>query len=270
MSTKSPIFATQGAKTMFAALYGEFDPRPGFPDRLSEDAYSLFFARSAALGWLSDARGGSSAGSWGMNEAEVFVGSGPPPQRVAFFQVVLIEPAPERLLPVQPFLACAAEVVARLGHLRLAAVQLLLPARDPPQDGMRGSMTGARVSEPLITALNWFGNSDSPVPVRVTLDGGPDPSIRRAALGLVQWVNQIRQRVFVIDSLSLEEGHLELRPPPLDGPEGGFAHQLITLSGTLAEWSLDCLGWVAAFLADGSARNGVRGPLILNADRRGG
>lgn len=51
MSTESATFATGVARTMLAALYGELVPHrhsrlPGEP---SEDAYSLFHARSAAM-----------------------------------------------------------------------------------------------------------------------------------------------------------------------------------------------------------------------------
>ena len=40
---------------------------------------------------------------------------------------MLTEPDLGKLLPVQPFLACAHDVMARLGKLRLEAVQVLLP-----------------------------------------------------------------------------------------------------------------------------------------------
>jgi hypothetical protein len=41
----------------------------------------------------------------------------------------------------------------------------------------------------------------------------------------------------------------------------------LPLGGTLAEGSLDALGWLAAFLADVSSRNGVSTPVMLTADR---
>ena len=42
---------------MYAAFYGELMPhqRPDVPDAASQDAYSLFYARSAAMGWLTSA-----------------------------------------------------------------------------------------------------------------------------------------------------------------------------------------------------------------------
>jgi len=55
LSIESAAFAIGVAKTMFAALYGELvlHPRPDPLAELSEDAYSLFYARSAAMGWLA-------------------------------------------------------------------------------------------------------------------------------------------------------------------------------------------------------------------------
>ncbi|HEY5987952.1 MAG TPA: hypothetical protein VIV12_16500 [Streptosporangiaceae bacterium] len=95
MSTESVTFATGVSRTMLAALYGKMvlHPRPDPLGVLSEDAYSLFHARSSAMGWLTPAVEGASGGSWGMNDAEAGHGSGPQPQRVAWFQVVLTGPA---------------------------------------------------------------------------------------------------------------------------------------------------------------------------------
>jgi hypothetical protein len=57
---------------MFAALFGELvpHPRPVTPDDVRQDAYSLFYARSSAMGWLTPAVQGAAGGLWGMNDAE--------------------------------------------------------------------------------------------------------------------------------------------------------------------------------------------------------
>lgn len=96
LSIESVTFATGGTRTTFAALFGELvlHPRPAPLSDLSEDAYMLFYGRSAALGWLTPAVEGASGGIRGLNDAEVGPGPGPQPQRVAWFQVVLTEPAP--------------------------------------------------------------------------------------------------------------------------------------------------------------------------------
>ena len=51
-----------------------------------------------------------------------------------------------KLLPVQPFLACAGDVMARLGTLRLEAVQVLLPERDADEDAQLRLAIGHAVS----------------------------------------------------------------------------------------------------------------------------
>jgi hypothetical protein len=257
----------RAARTLYAALYGEFAPHPR--PAPSQDAYSLFYARSAAMGWLTPAREGALGGLWGMNDAEA--GPGPQPSPAAFFQVTLTEPAEGRLLPVHPFLACAGDVVARLGTLRLDAVKVLLPEHDADADARFASPSGMLVSRALQDALNWFGDCGpwQRVPVRVTLDGLADPSIRVAAPALCQWVREVNQEVFDCESWSGDD-HLVLPPATTfeGGPDGD--HHRVTFRGTLAEWSLDALGWLTAFLADVSARHGVRAPLMLTADRAAG
>ncbi len=262
----------EAARTMYAALYGELalHPRPGIEDERSQDAYSLFYARSAAMGWLTPAIENAEGGLWGMNDAEAGPSAGPQPSRVAFFQVVLTGPAQGKLLPVQPFLACAGDVVARLGTPRLAAVQVLLPEHDADADAQFASPSGIRTSGALLNAINWFADCDprQRVRVRVTLDGLADPAIRAAAPRIVEWVRGINQDVFACDSLSLaDDDHLVLLPTTtfLGGPDSD--HHRVTFRGTLAEWSLDALGWLAAFLADVSSQQGVTTPLMLAADR---
>ncbi|MFI7124722.1 hypothetical protein ACIBQ1_03460 [Nonomuraea sp. NPDC050153] len=85
--------------------------------------------------------------------------------RVAWFQVSA-DPVPGRPLPVQPFLTCAGDVVARIGTLRLQALQILLPGRT-----IAPSL--------LLQDAEWFADSDpeARTRVRVTVDGGHDPAI---------------------------------------------------------------------------------------------
>ena len=69
--------ARRAAGTMFAALYGELVPHTWRDPESEHDAYSLFYHRSIAMGWLDDrAAGGGSEdrmlrapGLWGMNDA---------------------------------------------------------------------------------------------------------------------------------------------------------------------------------------------------------
>jgi hypothetical protein len=266
------MFGTQITRTMYASLYGELVPhqRVDAAREVAQDAYSLFYARSAAMGWLTPAVGNGLGGLWGMNDAEASPGSGPQPSRVAFFQVVLTGPSQEKLLPVQQFLACAGDVVARLGALRLDAVQVLLPERDAADDGRTASPSGLKAAAPLMDALNWFADCDPRLRTRarVTLDSGPDPSIQAAAPGIVQSVQETDQDVFTCDSFSLlDDDHLVLPPATVDERWSGTEHYRVTLVGTLSEWSLDALGWLAAFIADTSSRHGISMPLMFTVGR---
>jgi len=104
--------------------------------------------------------------------------------------------------------------------------------------------------------------------VRVTLDGGSDPSILAAAPGIVQSVQEINQDVFICDSFSLaDDDHVVLLPTTFDEMRPGSDHHRVTLVGTLAEWSLDALGWLASFLADLSSRHDVNTRMMFTVDR---
>jgi len=256
---------------MHAALYGElagYTASDG-QGRRTQDAYSLFYARSAAMGWLTPAVAGAEGGLWGMNEGEATPGTGSPVSGVAFFQVSLTGPTRDAVLPVQPFLACVSDVVARLGQLRLDAVQVLLPQREAGAPGTLAAPSGKRIAGALLDSRNWFADRDPKLraQLRVTLDGGPDPSVREAASAIMQYVMEVSQNVFVFDSFSLAaDDHLVLWPAPLDRPTTEFMHHRVTFKGRLVEWSLDALGWLAAFIADVASRNGITAPLMLTAD----
>jgi hypothetical protein len=52
--------------------------------------------------------------------------------------------------------------------------------------------------------------------------------------------------------------HVHMPRPPED---------LVMLRGTLAEWSLDALGWLTTYLSEACVRNGVGEPILITADR---
>ncbi|MEU8205791.1 hypothetical protein [Streptosporangium sp. NPDC049046] len=258
------------AGTMLVSLHGELVPHPWrYPLVASSDAYSLFAARASAMGWLTEAAQNASGGLWGMNDA----GQDPLPEssrpaRVAWFQVSLTTPVPAgRPLPVQAFLSCADDVVARIGALRLEALQVLLPVQslEAPTDT---SSQGSAVMT-LLQDAGWFADGDPHLRtrVRVTLDGGQDPSIRSAAPEMLRWMRELDQDVFLCDSLTVTDDDVILEPTVIDELWLGPARHRVALRGTLAEWSLDALGWLAAFLADASARHGVGTPLMFTAAR---
>jgi hypothetical protein len=251
---------------MLAAVYGQFEPRSssGSLSEQGQDPYGLFQARSMLLGWLQDASVGAAPdGLWGMNEAEVNLD----PQwsePTAWFQVVLTDPRTEKLLPTQQFLACVDDVISRLGNFRLESLELLLPRRRNVDTGKLASQSGERISSPLLAARNWFADRD-PVPkisIRLTLDGGPDPLILDVAQEVVEWINAVQELFLANSTLFDEDDHLILWPAPLDKRDD-FAHHRFTIHGTIPEWSLDMLAWLADLLADGVSRRGIDGTLIV-------
>lgn len=254
--------------TMFVALHGELLVHP-WRDSLvaATDAYSLFVARSSALGWLAEAVEHTSGGVWGMNDAGQDPAAGSQASGRVWFQVSLIEPIPAgRPLPVQAFLACAGDVVARMGTLHLQAIQILLPVQS-----LAVSADTSQVSQmmALIQDIGWFADCDPHLrtPVRATLDGGQNPSIRSAAAEMLQWMQTIKQDVFSCDSFSLIDDPVILKPAVIDELWLGPAEHRAAFHGTLVEWSLDALGWLAAFLASASSRHGVNTPLMLTVSR---
>jgi hypothetical protein len=254
------------AGTLYAALYGELSPHPWRGATPDSDAYRLFVARSAAMGWLAEPREGA-AGVWGMNDAGHVAASEPPPARpvrVAWFQASLAGGLPrDRPLPVQPFLRCAGDVVARLGTVRLHRVQVLLPVQCLPSATSPGGAVTA-----LLQDAGWFGDADPRrrTVVRVTLHGGEGAPVSSAAPELTDWLRRFHQDVFGHPEVA-PEGDDEPPPDVTDALWGGPVRHQLKLTGTLVEWSLDAVGWLAAFVAEAAARHGVAAPLFLTVDR---
>jgi len=129
--------------------------------------------------------------------------------------------------------------------------------------GERGAQRsrGAAERDALGFSGDWFALRDTDlwVPVRITLDS---PEERIATVAPVAMHRQaLYEDVFRFDSLS--EDHLVLQPVPFEHP--GDAHHRVTFTGKLAEWSLDALAFLAAFLDDLAATEGIAAPLTLNA-----
>ncbi|WP_222864367.1 hypothetical protein [Micromonospora sp. WP24] len=261
--------------TLFAALHGELTPHPW--RHTDRDAYSFFSDRSLAMGWLDDIGGvirqtaggveetrTGAAGLWGMNDAgQQHPLAVPESSLVAWFQVGVEAVAADRPLPVQPFLRCAGDATARLGALRLDAVQVLLPVQ-----GLDIAARPAYAGVPSLRAAGWFVDADprSRRRVRVTLDSGQDPSAPAVAAAMRESMRRLAQDVFACESHSLTDHDPLATHPPLDDRSwlGPPLHR-VTFRGTLAEWSLDSLGWLGGFLADLAAAQGVRTPLLLTA-----
>ncbi len=265
--------------TMFAALYGELARHPWRDPDTAQDAYLLFHRRALAMGWLDDRAiavqkraGGVEeteigvAGLWGMNDAGTeHPLAAPTASMVAWFQVGVEQMAADRSLPVQPFLRCAGDAAARIGVLRLRGVHVLLPVQ-----GVDISSRPQEALMPSLVTAGWFADYDpqSRTPVRVTLDSGQAPSISSAAPLLAKQISALDQDVFRCESHSVaDHDALSERPPFDDRLWNGPPLHRATFDGTLAEWSLDAIGWLGGFLADLSARQGVTTPVLLTVSR---
>lgn len=249
---------------MFAGLHGELTPHPWRAAAAESDAYSLFHSKSVAMGWIARPVQGVIGGFWGMNDAGQ---QGPDPDAqhpyALWFQVVLPRLlSPTQPLPLQPFLSCVGDVVARMGSLQLDAIQVLLPLQSFAGSA-DASLHNAGLFAPISSA-GWFFdcNPAAATRVQVILDGGPNPAIRSVAADLFQRLQRIKQTVFVCDAFSDTDATNILKPNFLDDAFRPSQHP-VTFYGTLVEWSLDALGWLATFMAGVSFEFGVITPMLL-------
>ncbi|MGB8699657.1 MAG: hypothetical protein WCD18_09600 [Thermosynechococcaceae cyanobacterium] len=255
---------------MYVAMHGEMILHPWRDLAADSDAYSLFVARSSAMGWLTESVENASGGFWGMNDAGQDTGTASMISCEAWFQVSLTKPiSAGQPLPMQPFLSCAGHVVARLGTMRLQAAQVLVPLQDlsgPANDSSR-IMDGVGM---LMGDAGWFVDADPQLKsyIRVTLDGGQNPSIRLAAPDVLQWLRRFKQDVFSCDLSTLPDDDRVVLPGITDELWAGPSQHRITFEGILIEWSMDALGWLSAFLAEGFAHFGVSTPLMLSVARK--
>lgn len=269
---------------LFVAVYGKLIEDPWRDGVVVREPWSLFHDRSLAMGWLTDvgkrgnvtidevtgrvavrdSRDVGSVGLWEVHDA----GRGPEasaaslPACALWVQVGIGPAPPGRPLPVQALLNCVDQVAAQIGRLKVDAVQILLPVQQ------LGSAMPENTSLPSLATSAWFAASDPGrrAPVELTLDGGPDASIQSAARQMLTWMQQAEQDVLACDAISLtEHAQLALGPVFFDGLWGDPAHHRATFRGTLASSSLDAVGWLAAFVADLSARHAPTTPLLLTA-----
>ncbi|GAA3183268.1 MULTISPECIES: hypothetical protein [Streptomyces] len=264
------------AGTLFAALYGELTPHSWHDPASEHDAYQLFHQRSLAMGWLDDRAGAAAEtdparraavapGLWAMNDAGwSHPLAAPEPQLIAWFQVEAGAVAGDRPLPVQPFLRCAEDTAARIGTVRLSAVQLLLPVH-----GLDPSARPASARVPSLQTADWFGEYDprARTPVTVRIDSGRSPSLSAVAPQLAQRLGRLDQGVFACGAHDLAAPGGVPAPPFDDSFWNGPPGHGTTLTGVLAEWSCEAVGWLAEVVADSAAGLGVREPLLVTVLR---
>lgn len=259
---------------MFAAVYGELTTHKWRDTHARSDAYSLFLQRSLAMGWhdgaeLVDTGDGSqcqdigAGGLWAMNDAGWRHPLVPDEAGlVSWFQVEVKRIRCDQPLPVLPFLHCVEDTLDRVGRLRLAAVQLLLPVQ-----GIDPSSRPSHAPIPAMRSLSWFQESDPQARVRVevSVNSGRNPVMSDVAQQLVEHLGRLDQTAFGCTSHTGDSPGTALRPPFPDSFWNGPPLHGVTLVGELAEWSLDAIGWLGEVVADSSALLGVHSPLLLTA-----
>lgn len=264
--TEPSTWGSQLASTMWVGLYGTFASHPSAA-RDEADAYRLFYARSSAMGWLVDAMDRGSDGLWGMNDAEIAISATTSPPLALWFQVVLTKMVPAGgVLPVQPFLVCAADVVARLGVLDLQAVQLLVPTHAFAE--VAGDSVAARADLELAEAAGWYTATPagSRTAIELTLAGVEIANIVDVVPEALARTSSPWQDVLDLRALSSPSMHELAIPVGIAAQMGSGPLSVVgPFSGTIAEWSLDAIGWAAALLAESLRRAGTRTPVLLTA-----
>jgi hypothetical protein len=220
------------------------------------------------MGWLTKAEQGAIGGFWGMNDAGQ---RGPDPNAqhpyALWFQVVLPRMiSPTQPLPLQPLLSCVGDVISRMGNLQLDAIQILMPLQSFADLAVAPSRNDILFAP--ISSTGWFFdcNPSAATRVQVVLDGGQNPDIRSVAAKLFQWLQEIKQTVFVCEEFSEIDAMNVLKPHFLDDAFRPSQHP-VAFYGTLVEWSLDALGWLATLLAGVSYEFGVASPTVLTVSR---
>lgn len=270
--------APRTAGTLFAALYGELVPHAWRGPEPEHDAYSLFYQRSLAMGWLDDTATGAvradgtenqtlgAPGLWAMNDAgwdHPLAAAGT--DLISWFQVEASSVAADRPLPVQPFLRCAQDATARAGTPHLRAIQVLLPVH-----GIDASSRPPYATVPSLRALGWFAERDprSRTSVQISINSGQDPAIPALAAQLTEHLTHLDQDVFACNSHDIDGQENAGLPPPFhDSFWNGPPRHGVVLHGDLTEWSCDVVGWLAEVIADCAAQLGVHRPLLLTATR---
>jgi hypothetical protein len=150
-----------------------------------------------------------------------------------------------------------------MGSFQLDALQVLLPLQSFDRLADESSRNDTLFAP--ISSIGWFfdRNPSAAARVQVVLDGGQSLAIRSVAAELFERLQQVKQTVFVCDAFSLTDDTNLEKPIYIDNLWVGPPQHPVTFYGTLVEWSLDALGWLATFLAGASFNFGITTPLLL-------
>jgi len=241
----------------WVALYGGLTGSAGRSIRLNsdDDAYRLFVARSAAMGWLH----GDLPGLWGTHDA--YLDTDLNDGRFAWFHVGFPQMGADRPLPLLPLMSCVGSVVSRFGRPDLTGIQVELPAQISVDAG-----ASHRVRHiDLASAVGWFWVAPDVemVPITVTLSAdGLDRDTE--ALAIEAWIGELAQRVFRV--LAVRDEAVQLYA---DGdPQGGAPlRPFVTFDAALSEWSFEALGLTLSLLSEACRHSAIDSSVVASVKR---
>jgi hypothetical protein len=261
---------------LFAALYGDLTHRWPRDSEDTEDAYGLFYYRSESMGWLDERDSRSPAqsglvqapGLWELQEADWEAERAPRDSgQVSWFQVE-VSPVPyNRPLPAQPFLHCAEASTRQAGTFTLTKVRIELPAAPALIDSPRDPHEPV----PSLSTQGWFSACDpaDQTSVQVSVSAGDHPDDRAALAQLGQYFADLSQSVFtLVDTAQPATGAAAELGRPVDHSWSSFFWNTpdrhgVVLTGSLAEWTGDAIGWLAGALADCFIHLGGRSRILV-------
>lgn len=241
-------------RTLWVWLFGDFTP---LTVREDADAYQLFVARSASLGWLSDATDPSTRGLWSMNDAAT--GTTPGRDLAGWFQVAI--DAPTAVAPVAQMLSCVEAVTARLLDLDLHGVQVVLPAAGPD----RAAHDLHRIVRRLAQTAYWIDDDlDGPTPCEITIGTRAVEPLGEALTQAGEVIEQLSHGAVAVGPAAPLVDMALAEPPGLDTRLwGGPVRQAFAMRGELTTWTLDAIAWTIELLTLACVQAGIADPLAV-------
>jgi hypothetical protein len=247
-------------RTLWVWLTGDFTP---LEVREDADAYQLFVARSAALGWLSDAPDPTSRGLWSMNDAAT--GTTPATDRAGWFQVAV--ESPTAVAPVAQLLSCVEAVTVRLLDLDLRGVQLVLPTAGPDRATEQIRVVQRRLAQ---TAFWIDDDPHRPMVCDITIGTPARGSLAAVFAGAPETSRALSHGAVVLRPATVLKDVGAAEPSGLDPHVwGGPVHQAVAMRGELGRWTFDAMAWTIELIVLLCVQAGLTDPMTITIDQAG-
>lgn len=248
--------------TAMVGLYGTMRRHQWIDeDSMTHDAYSLFVARSSAMGWSSAGPGGLIADLWGMNDAGQEWHKDH--NRLCWFQVGLnlreVSPLPP--IPVVPMVAGAWDSVSRVGAVDVTAVQMLVPLQ------LAGPAAGY-----LVSSSSWFSaaNPADTITATVDIDTGSDASATDMIAEILAGMRSFRTQPFAVTALDQNDSMsiVAIEPPLVGDLWMGDSRNKVSFAAELPEWTAESIGWLIMLAVEGARRAGVATTALISVAQK--